>query len=236
MNLLVGKQKPGVKGDTPDMLIARRRFFDAGYYEPLRQALAAKVKQLAHNTIAEVGCGEGYYLGGISEHISSATCWGTDIAKAGLRLAARRYPGVHWATADTNRQIPLPTGAVDVLLDVFAPRNAAEFARVVHTDGRLLVVIPTSRHLAELREVQRILAIEEQKREAVVRLLAGHFKLVSDEILAVPLDLDGAAIGDLIGMTPNAWFLKPEQRESLAAIKQLHVTAEFEILEFSRAH
>jgi 23S rRNA (guanine745-N1)-methyltransferase len=232
VNLLAGRQKPGPKGDTPAMLAARRRFLEAGYYAPLRARLGEIISGIEHASVAEIGCGEGYYIGGISEHLGDAKCLGTDIAKDGIRLAAKRYEQARFAVADTNIMVPLPDHSADVLLDICAPRNASEFARVSRPGGRLIVVIPTQRHLAKLREVQPLLAIQQHKRRLVQDSLAGYFALSAHEVLEVPLELDGAAVSDLVHMTPNAWFLTDAQRAKLAAIETMSVLAEFEILEF----
>jgi 23S rRNA (guanine745-N1)-methyltransferase len=230
VNLLTGRQKAGHKGDTPEMLAARRRFLEAGFYEPLRRRLAKQVQAWAPRVVAEIGCGEGYYLGGVAEALPQARCLGTDIAKAGVRLAAKRYPRAAWAVADTNRLVPLPDASADVLLDVFAPRNAAEFARVLRPTGHLLVVIPAPEHLAELRQVQPLLAIQAGKRQAVEATMASHFTLQSVETITVPLRADGTTVADLVAMTPNAWFLTEDQKQHLAGSPNLTVTAAFELL------
>jgi 23S rRNA (guanine745-N1)-methyltransferase len=232
VNLLAGHQKSGPKGDSPDMLAARRRFLEAGYYAPLRARLSEIIAGTEHASVAEIGCGEGYYIGGISEHSSDAMCFGTDIAKDGIRLAAKRYKQVRFAVADTNKIVPLPDSSADVLVDIFAPRNASEFARVLRPGSRLIVVIPTQRHLAKLREVQPLLAIQQHKRRLVQDSLAGFFALAVSEVLEVPLVLDGAAVSNLVHMTPNAWFLTDAQRQTLADIEAIKVLAEFEILQF----
>ncbi len=232
VNLMTGRQKSGHKGDTLEMLGARRQYFERGFYEPLRQKILQRVAKIPHDRIAEVGCGEGYYIGGISEHINSSECVGTDIAKEGIRLAAKRYPRVQLAAADTNVLVPLADHSVDVLLDIFAPRNTAEFARVLKPHGRLLVVIPTQRHLAELRTIQPLLAIQQGKRQAVEDSMAGYVKLVTAETLTTPLRLDGSAVSDLIRMTPNAWFLTDEQTDRLKQVQEIAVTAQFELLMF----
>jgi 23S rRNA (guanine745-N1)-methyltransferase len=123
--------------------------------------------------------------------------------------------------------------SVDVLLDVFAPRNAPEFARVLKPGGRLLVVIPTARHLAELRQVYPLLAIQEDKRQAVETAMGEYFTLASAHVLTAALKLDAAAVADLVGMTPNAWFMTPENKQKLNNLIELTVTAEFEVLQFS---
>ena len=43
---------------------------------------------------------------------------------------------------DVFRPFPLADGVADVVLDVFAPRNPAEFHRVLRPTGRLIVVRP----------------------------------------------------------------------------------------------
>ena len=237
VNLLVGRQKSGSKGDTREMLEARRRWFAEGFYEPLRTRLIdlvgdADLSGRRPIVVAEAGCGEGYYIGGVSEAWPRAVCLGYDIAKDGARLAARRYPRVQFAVADTNKGLPWSAGVVDVLLDVFAPRNAAEFARVARPGGRLIVVVPTERHLAELRAVRPLLAIQPEKRQLVEAAMAADFKLESAELLTVPMRPDAARIADLIGMTPNAWFTPRVGSVKLEQISQLAVTAEFQILVF----
>ncbi|MDB5179091.1 MAG: methyltransferase protein [Patescibacteria group bacterium] len=234
VNLLTGRQRSGHKGDTPEMLAARRRFFAGGYYEPLRQRLVSLVAGLKPRVVAEIGCGEGYYIGGIREHVPGVAAFATDIAKEGVRLGAKQYPRVHFAVADTNRSLPLANGSADVVLDVFAPRNGPEFARILRRDGRLVVVIPTTRHLAELREIQPLLVIQEDKRRLVEEGLAGEFKLAQHEVLTAPLELAGPAVLDLVEMTPNAWFLTPEQKQRLGEVGRIRVRGEFEILMFER--
>lgn len=232
VNLMVGRQRAGFKGDTPDMLTARRRHFERGLYASLRQEIIFEIGKIKHNRVADIGCGEGYYIGGISEHINDSMCFGTDIAKDGVRLAAKRYERVRFAVADTNLLIPLPDRSVDVLLNVFAPRNPSEFVRVLASDGYLLIVIPTARHLAELREVQPLLAIQEDKRQAVEQALTSWFRLVDSKTLTVPLSLGHEAVLDLVKMTPNDWFLTNAQKQVLGNIDRLEVTAEFELLKF----
>ena len=119
-----------------------------------------------------------------------------------------------------------------MILSVFAPRNAGEFARILRPEGRVVVVIPTERHLAELREVAPLLAIERGKRRLVEESLEG-FSLRWSEKVMVPLELGGAAIQDLIEMTPNAWYLTEEQKRRLAGVERISVTAEFEALLFA---
>lgn len=231
VNLLGGRARKGVVGDTAEMFGARRRFLEAGHYGPLRERLIELVREAKPEVVAEAGCGEGYYVGGISEVLPGVACLGTDIAKDGVRMAFKRYPRARFAVADTNELIPLPENSVDMLLDVFAPRNASEFARVLRPSGWLVVVIPSPRHLSELREI-RPLTIQANKRAEVTRTLGTKFRLESAEVLTVPLEHRELCVSDLIEMTPNAWFLDEAASRKLEMADVKGITAEFELLRF----
>ncbi|HVA88342.1 MAG TPA: hypothetical protein VNL71_00725 [Chloroflexota bacterium] len=60
-------------GDSKEMLRARRRFLDAGHYQPLSDLinrLVAEHHSDAPYIVLDAGCGEGYYLGRLSQHLA----------------------------------------------------------------------------------------------------------------------------------------------------------------------
>ena len=71
--------------------------------------------------------------------------------------------------------LPVADDAVDAVTVVFAPRNAAEFARVLRPGGRLVVVTPRPGHLEEVAGQAGMLGIEPAKDERLAASLAGHF-------------------------------------------------------------
>lgn len=228
VNLLPPQHRTrGMEGDLPEMLRARRRFLEAGYYAPLRDLLAKRVAALLDEggnpegpsaggppCIVEVGCGEGYYIGGIGAMLReryglTPHLFGMDLAKTAVRLAARRYPDVTFFVGDVNRRIYLESGSLRVLLDIFAPRNPAEFARVLAPGGRALVVIPAPEHLASIRADFGLLEIQEEKEQRVSERFAEGFDLVHREELRFPLQLPTRGVADLIAMGPNQWHMEP---------------------------
>lgn len=218
VNLLPPQHRArGLKGDTVAMLHARRRFLDAGYYAPLLDLLVERVARAAggHSPcIAEAGCGEGYFIGGIATALKerfglASEAFGMDLSKAAVRLAARRYRGVTFFVGDVNRGICLESGSLRVLLDIFAPRNPAEFARVLAPGGQALVVIPAPEHLASIRAEFGLLEIQEEKERRVLERFAADFDLVEREELRYPLLLPPAAVADLIAMGPSQWHREP---------------------------
>jgi 23S rRNA (guanine745-N1)-methyltransferase len=246
--LLGGRKRPRSLGDTREMLRARRRFLTRGFYDPLCDAINARVcAHLAGGRrddvcIADVGCGEGHYLGQLKRHLDrrlghSDVCYvGMDVSREAARLAAREHPGIHFFVANVNEKVLLSDDSVQVLLDVFAPRNAVEFDRVIAPDGLLLIVIPGPRHLANLRDELDILplGIEADKRQHVVEQFAGTFPRIEEHAVACEMSLTGADLADLVQMTPNYWHSSSQTWENVEAVESVQTEADFTILEFRR--
>ncbi len=218
--LPAGHGRSARTGDAREMLQARRRFLDAGWYAPLADAVSARaLAHLAGHTgaphsgtarpaaVLDAGCGEGYYLGRLAEHARSTNidaCFlGVDIATDAVRLAARRYRGIGFYVSDVKHRLCVADASIDVLLNIFAPRNAAEFARVLRPDGLLLVVVPEQEHLAELRALLPLLDVEPDKRDRTIERLEPELELAGEESLAWSLALPHDAVADLVRMTPS---------------------------------
>ena len=63
VNLLPVTQKHSLHpGDTREQVAARRTFLEAGFYEPLAQAVCQAARRYGKNAkaILDAGCGEGY--------------------------------------------------------------------------------------------------------------------------------------------------------------------------------
>ncbi|MBW6453984.1 MAG: hypothetical protein K0A92_09425, partial [Methyloprofundus sp.] len=66
INLLPAQHKKSKEpGDSKEMMRARRNFLEAGFYQPLAQAISSIIDQYLADTpklhILDMGCGEGYY-------------------------------------------------------------------------------------------------------------------------------------------------------------------------------
>ena len=246
VNLLLLRRKPKILGDSKEMLTARRAFFDAHHYRPLADAICEMVTSfiaqpgMSQKNMLDVGCGEGYFIGQLAIQLqreypeTSIEYCGIDISKEATKLAAKRYPQIQFAVADLNRQIPMGDGTVEVLLDIFAPRNPAEFARVLAPKGLLLIVIPTEDHLAEVRTKFNLLEIQSDKEQRILEQFSRLMQPLPTRKAHTTIQLDNRALNNLVRMTPNYWHLTDDALRALDEIEQFETTVSFELLGFRK--
>lgn len=200
---------PATSGDDDAMARARHDFLATGAYAPLREAL----RELAPprpGRILDIGGGTGYYLAGLLDALSGAQGLVVDTSVRALRFAAQAHERAAAASWDVFSRFPLQDGAVDLVLDVFAPRHAAEFARVLAPGGHLLVVRPAAEHLAELRTaVPGMVGVDPRKEDRLHAALDPLFTTEEVREMTFPLELSAAAARDLVAMTPSARHVEP---------------------------
>ncbi|MDO5753879.1 putative RNA methyltransferase [Arthrobacter sp.] len=241
LNLLTG---PGTKfvPDTAAMVAARDAFLDAGHYQLLSDALAKHVGQLLTGAdsqlIVDAGTGTGHYLHQVLSAFSPSArrpaAVGLDISKFALRRAARRNPEALNIVWDLWRELPLGTGTADVVLVIFAPRNASEFARILKPGGALIVVTPLPEHLAEIAAEVGMLGIQDDKESALVAAMEGHFLPVQTQEIETELQLSPADVENVALMGPAGHHLDPlVLRERLARLpERTAATAAFRVSVF----
>lgn len=213
-NLLVGKGTV-FEADSADMVAARFNFLDAGHYRPLADAVSDIVLAAVHPgtpfTVLDSGTGTGHYLRVVLDDVGrvsdDVTAVALDISKFALRRAARLNPEAVNLACDVWQPLPVADAAVDVVTVIFAPRNAAEFARVLRPDGRLVVVTPRAGHLASLAVKAGMLAIEDEKDTRLAESLAGFFVAESTRDVDVRMMLTPSEMADLAFMGPAGHHL-----------------------------
>jgi 23S rRNA (guanine745-N1)-methyltransferase len=189
-------------GDTVEMVAARDAFLAAGHFAPVTAALATRA---VPGLVVDVGAGTGHHLAAVLDAAPSSVGIALDVSKPALRRAARVHPRVGAALADTWGPLPVRDGAAGLVLDVFAPRNATEFRRILAPDGRLVVVTPTARHLGELVERLGLIRVDPAKEERVAATLEADFAVVDRARVEAKLDLDRDGAAQAVAMGPSAW-------------------------------
>jgi 23S rRNA (guanine745-N1)-methyltransferase len=222
-------------GDSSAAVEARRRLLDAGAGEALLAALAETIAGLdlpAGAAVADIGAGEGYYLGSLARRFS-LNAVGIELSSRAAALAARRYPGVLWLVANADRRLPFPDASLSLLLSISARRNPAECARVLVPGGHLVVAVPAPDDLAELREAALGAATREDRS---AKVLAEHAPLFELSCRREPRErrrFSAAQLEDLLLTTYRGG--RAGRRDRVAGLGGLEVTLSHEILVFRRS-
>ena len=235
------------KGDDMDMVNARETYLAMGHFAPFVEAVTGAVQDaldsasLAESTPAsllEVGAGTGYYLAHTLDSIAEARGVGLDISPHAAKHLAKCHPRVGAVVADVWERLPIRDESVDAISVVFAPRNPAEFQRVLAPGGQVIVLTPGAGHLDELREPLGILGVEEGKVERMYEQAEGFLEQAADPVdISFPIELDKASVAAQVGMSPSARHLDPEVLQArLAELpEQMEVTARAQLVRMRKA-
>lgn len=242
---LLPPRAPRTIGDDREMLDARRRLLESGAYEPVADAIVRSAENLAADgthprdsaerqlRIADLGCGTGHYAQRLADRFPDSALLVADRSPVAVRMSLRAIPAASGVVLDLWRPLPIRDAIADVAINVFAPRNPVEFARIVRPGGRLIVVVPTPEHLVELRRFGLMLDVPAGKSERVrAQLEPAGFRLADDSTVEYGISADGATRALLVGMGPSAHH----RVDSLKAPAgdELAVTVSVEVLSFDR--
>lgn len=230
-------------GDDAAMVTARETYLAMGHFAPFVEAVTGAVQDSLESqdaaqqaglnedtapSLLEVGAGTGYYLAHTLDSIEGARGVGLDISTHAAKHLAKSHERVGAVVADVWERLPLKDDSIHAISVVFAPRNPAEFQRVLAPGGEVIVLTPQSGHLDELREPLGILGVEEGKVERLYAQAEGFLKQAADPVdISFPIVLDKASIAAQVGMSPSARHISPEElAERMASLPQtLTVTA-----------
>lgn len=201
LNLLGGGQP--ANADTAGMLTARGRVLASGRFDPLLSLVAEHTR--GAQRVLEVGSGTAHYLRHCLADAPAARGIALDVSVAAARLAAKADPRIAAVVADVWRGLPVLDHSLNAVVCVFAPRNLAEFVRVLRPDGRLVVLTPNAGHLAALRRHHGLLGIEPEKDERLLAATREFFDLRTTSRVRIPVELSPELAADVIAMGPNAF-------------------------------
>jgi len=210
-------------GDTAEMVRARADFLAKGYLDPVAEAVAESIGSsgVHPDSLAELGCGTGHYLSRAYSRMKQdgeppPIARGFDLSKAAVSHAARAHPDLRFVVADVQNRVPLVDGGTAALLSAFAPRPAAECARVVAPGGIFVTAFATPRHLATLRREHGLLSVHPDKMRTLAERLAPFFSIGDQRVVEYELDLPGADVRQLLMMGPNAWHAQTPEVSGLS--------------------
>lgn len=222
VNLLVVQQKHSLApGDTREQVLSRRAFLEAGFYEPISNALnQAALDYGASGELLDVGCGEGYYSARLSNALNLPLT-GLDISKEAVRCAAAKYKNASWLCA-TAAHIPVADGSAGILTSLFALTLPEEYRRVLKKDGLFLQVLAAEDHLMGLKSIVYDEIIHKEKDS--IPTLSG-FTLLESWPIRFTFTVEGEQIRSLFAMTPHLFRIGKAGAERLAQTQSLTDTA-----------
>ncbi|MGN6407439.1 MAG: putative RNA methyltransferase [Curtobacterium sp.] len=208
LTLLPAKRR-ALTADTPEMVDARLRFLGRGHYAQVERAVACAVASVdGPGVVLDVGSGPGTYLAHALEAVPRLGV-ALDLSAVAIRRAARIHERAGAVVGDVTERLPVVDGAAAVVLDVFAPRNQREYARVLHPEGLLVVVTPRTGHLAELAEAT--ITVDPEKERRLRDSLTPAFEQRSVEDLTWTMELSAEDVHDVVHMGPSHHHVDPEQ-------------------------
>ncbi|MCK7552440.1 putative RNA methyltransferase [Marinobacter goseongensis] len=223
-------------GDSKEMVAARQRFLNGGFYQPVADAVnrlvLAEMPDTHRLTCLDAGCGEGYYLRQLAAAAAEQPALellGVDISKWAVLAAAKQDKHPAWVVG-TNARLPVLSSSVDRVLCVFGFPVYAEFARVLKPGGQLLQVDAGPAHLRELREI--IYPTLKPEKSAVRDDPVG-FRVLGSAMERFVLTLDSQErIADLLAMTPHLYRATAEGLERAVALQSLTVTVDVRLTRY----
>ncbi|MFV0496808.1 MAG: putative RNA methyltransferase [Candidatus Fimivivens sp.] len=232
------KMHTKLPGDNREMVAARRRFLDAGFYHPFRQRICALIADELQNRTAplliDAGCGEGYYTDAIGHTLASIcqspVICGLDISKLAIKAAANRSRMLHLAVASCF-EMPLQNACADVLLNVFAPIVPSEFARVLKPNGMMLLAVASPKHLLGLKQLLYETPYLNAHQETTYPGFTFETRV---PIRSHAVLTDKNLIADLFAMTPYYWKTSIAGSQRLQQTNHLETELGFDLLIYRR--
>ncbi|MGH3315448.1 MAG: putative RNA methyltransferase [Nocardioidaceae bacterium] len=219
-SLLAGDAHTGT-ADTAEMVAARADFLAGGEFAALTEAVADATQHAVPDLpgcLVDAGGGTGHYLAAALDRCPDHVGISCDLSRYAARRAARAHPRMGAVVADVWRGLPVRDTSAAVVLNVFAPRNAAEFHRALHPEGALVVATPQPDHLSEVVGRLGLVSVDEDKDRRLSRALDERFVLEHSRSVRWTMRLDAAGVRALVEMGPSARHTDDLDAETLAAL------------------
>ena len=243
--LLANHKRSKAPGDSADMVQARQRFLDQGYYLPIAEQLNQSVLSTLSGAapengwqLADIGCGDGYYSTRLSQaladdqqhRLQEHTLYGVDISKDALKAACKRTRTastsnnlIQWLVASGGR-LPVLPHSLDAIVSLFTPVMPEGWYPALKPGGKLVLATTGQDHLLELRQKiypdvsARVFDPRTELENQGFRALAEPCRLQSSATV------QASDLPDLLTMTPHGWRSSPTAREAVFALPELTVT------------
>ena len=248
VNLLpVQQKKSKAPGDSQQSIEARKRFLNAGHYQPLNDLICQKMTALLMAKKAslkqknkpinwlDIGCGEGYYTQAMAQtgmdmliaaDISKPAV--VELARTSKALGRLWYQGAEEAKEDGTYAAaiyPLVTSAAHLPLRAHSIDGISsifspilpEAFNEVLSDEGYLIIAKPD--IGHLATMREALFddVREHDSDKFLQELAPDFQLLETHHISSSLNLSAEDLADLMTMTPYAYRARSDKRQALLA-------------------
>jgi 23S rRNA (guanine745-N1)-methyltransferase len=182
------------------------------------------------SSVLDVGAGTGLLLSEICV-ARSLNGWALDLSVHAAARCARRE-GCTAVVANADRGLPFADASFALALSCTGKRPASELARVLARDGWLLVALPASDDLVELRAAAQGEGRLFDRVPKAMEALGSHFVLKRRGIVRARIALDRAGIDDLLAATYRG--ARRSEKARLGSLSALEVTTAVDLLTLRR--
>ncbi|EIS4900211.1 methyltransferase domain-containing protein [Listeria innocua] len=220
---------------------SRKKVIASGFFEKLIERVTEIIAESKKEEVViyDAGSGEGSHLTQVVKNLQekgrNVQAMGLDIAKEGVKQAARDYPGIVWTVADLAN-CPAQSETADVILNILSPSNYEEFKRLLKTDGFLLKVVPEANYLRELREFIYVDEKSNYSNESVTSRLAEKLTVEHVERVTYKAPIANELFADFLEMTPLGWHIDKDKKSELLINPPKELTVDLKIIIANRAH
>lgn len=233
--LLVNQKKSKNPGDDADMVRSRTQFLDAGYYQPISDAVNSLVTRSGY--VLDIGCGEGYYTERLAKQLTSTKpetqVIGLDISREAIKVACRRSKAIHWLVASGARP-PVKPKSIETSITLFTPLMPAGLEHALSDNGEIITASTGERHLYELR-AQIYDEVHMDGYSPIPTMQAAGFECVGETRVNFRIQPNSNdMLQALLAMTPHRWKVSPEKAEQFATLDRLDIEVDVVLHKFRR--
>lgn len=235
VNLLpVQLKKSRQPGDSKEMIAARSRFLNDGFYAPVVSRLMelsfAHLSAESAVSCLDAGCGEGYYLSCFADQVEQKNSgrvqlMGLDISKAAIVAATKRNPAITWVVGN-NQHAPVKKSSIDMCWSVFGFNHLRGFRHVLRKGGKLITFEAGVNHLIEIRKIIYP-EIKKTRSAALNEIDAYPFREIGQSRLSYQTQaLSTRQLDDLLLMTPHLFRASREGKQAMRNMDSMILTVD----------
>jgi 23S rRNA (guanine745-N1)-methyltransferase len=155
---------------------------------------------------------------------------GIDLSAPSADMAAKSLPEGLFVVANADRSLPYADRSFTFIASIDSRIHANEFARVLSSEGLVLVAVPGAEDLIELRERVAGRRVERPRTERVLEAMNALFRVVERTTVAESRHCGPEALRDLLTATYRGF--RRTERVAVEHLDSMSVTLSHDVIAF----